>query len=79
MFRLWVEESLGTLLRVSFRHKNIANLVGASRPRVTEYLARLEREKFVTRQGRQVVVQVTGLQKSIGHAPNWSLNLRRER
>ncbi len=60
MFRLWVEESLGMLLRVSFRHKKIANLVGASRPRVTEYLARLEREKFVTRQGRQMIVQVAG-------------------
>jgi len=47
-----IEESRGTLLRVSFSHKDIANLVGASRPRVTEHLARLEREKFVIRQGR---------------------------
>jgi hypothetical protein len=31
------EESRGTLLRVSFSHKDIANLVGASRPRVTEH------------------------------------------
>jgi len=39
-------ESGGTLLRVVFSHKDIANPVGASRPRVTEHLARLEREKF---------------------------------
>jgi len=65
-----VEESRGTLLRVSFSHKDIANLVGASRPRVTEHLARLEREQFVIRQGRQMVVQVARLQKSIGHVPN---------
>ena len=36
-----IEESRGTLLRVSFSHKDIANLVGASRPRVTEHLAQL--------------------------------------
>jgi CRP-like cAMP-binding protein len=56
-----IEESRGTLLRVSFSHKDIANLVGASRPRVTEHLARLEREKFVIRQGRQMIVQVAKL------------------
>jgi CRP-like cAMP-binding protein len=56
-----VEESRGTMLRVSFSHKDIANLVGATRPRVSEHLARLEREKFVIRQGRQMVVQVAKL------------------
>ena len=56
-----IEESRGTLLRVSFSHKDIANLVGASRPRVTEHLLRLEREKFLIRQGRQMVVQVAKL------------------
>ena len=60
-----IEESRGTLLRVSFSHKDIANLVGASRPRVTEHLARLEREKFVIRQGRQMVVQVANLLDSM--------------
>jgi CRP-like cAMP-binding protein len=57
----------GTLLRVSFSHKDIANLVGASRPRTTEHLARLERESFVIRQGRQLVIRVAELQESIGH------------
>ncbi len=51
-----VEESRGTLLRVSFSHQDIANLVGASRPRVTEHLAQLERERLVIRQGRQLIV-----------------------
>ena len=60
-----VEESRGTLLRVAFSHKDIANLVGASRPRVTEHLARLEREKFMMRQGRQMVVQVAKLLDSM--------------
>jgi CRP-like cAMP-binding protein len=60
-----VEESRGTLLRVAFSQKDIANLVGASRPRVTEHLARLEREKFMIRQGRQMIVQVAKLLDSM--------------
>ncbi|HEY6420271.1 MAG TPA: Crp/Fnr family transcriptional regulator [Candidatus Binataceae bacterium] len=60
-----IEESRGTLLRVSFSHKDIANLVGASRPRVTEHLAQLERERFVVRQGRQLVVRVSKLWESM--------------
>ena len=53
-----IEDSRGILLRVSLSHKDLANLVGASRPRVTEQLARLERERLVIRQGRQLVVRV---------------------
>lgn len=56
-----VEESRGTLLRVAFSHKDLASLVGASRPRVTEHLAQLEREHVVFRQGRQLVVRSDGL------------------
>jgi hypothetical protein len=51
-----IEESRGTLLRVAFSHKDLASLVGASRPRVSEHLAQLEREHVVFRQGRQLVV-----------------------
>jgi CRP-like cAMP-binding protein len=70
-----IEEARGTLLRVSFSHKDIANLVGASRPRVTEHLARLEREKFVIRQGRQMVVQVAKLFDSMNEPANVHLSL----
>jgi CRP-like cAMP-binding protein len=60
-----IEESRGTLLRISVSHRDIANLVGASRPRVTEHLAQLEREQFVIRQGRQMVVRVGALGDSM--------------
>ena len=53
-----IEDSRGMLLPVNFSHRDLANLVGASRPRVTEQLARLERERMVIRQGRQLVVRV---------------------
>jgi CRP/FNR family transcriptional regulator, cyclic AMP receptor protein len=61
-----VEESRGTLLRVSFSHQDIANLVGASRPRVTEHLAQLEREHLVIRQGRQLIVRADKIEIGIG-------------
>lgn len=53
-----IKESRGSLLRVSFSHQDLADLVGASRPRVTEHLAQLEREHLVIRQGRQLIVRV---------------------
>ncbi len=56
-----VEESRGTLLTIVLSHQQLANLVGASRPRVTEHLARLERERLVLRQGRQLVVRADRL------------------
>jgi len=56
-----IEESRGTLLLESFSQNEIASLVGASRPRVTEYLSQLEREELVVRQGRRFVVCVTKL------------------
>jgi len=56
-----VEESRGTLLKIILSHKQLANLVGASRPRVTEHLARLEVEGLVVRQGRQLVVRADRL------------------
>ncbi len=59
-----VEESRGTLLRVAFSHKDLASLVGASRPRVTEHLAQLEREHLVFRQGRQLIICTGGLVNS---------------
>ena len=57
-----LEESRGTLLTIVLSHRQLANLVGASRPRVTEHLARLERERLVFRQGRQLVVRADRLE-----------------
>jgi len=64
-----IEDTRGTLLRVSFSHKDIASLVGASRPRVTEHLARLEREDFLIRHGRQIIVCVDKLLASLNAQP----------
>ena len=52
-----VPDKLGVRLTVSARHQDIAELAGASRPRITEYLARLEREHMIVREGRQLIVR----------------------
>jgi len=61
-----VIESRGTLLLISLSHRDLADLVGASRPRVTEHLAELEREHLLIRQGRQFIVRVDKLGNSTG-------------
>ena len=53
-----IKDSRGTLLKASFSHQDIAELVGASRPRVTEHLAVLERQHLVVRQGRRLIICV---------------------
>jgi CRP-like cAMP-binding protein len=67
-----IEESRGALLRESFSHQDIADLVGASRPRVTEHLAQLEREHVLIRQGRQLIVRVDRIGNAITVGPSGS-------
>jgi len=61
-----IEDSRGTLLTVSFSHKDIASIVGASRPRVTEHLGQMERDHLLFRQGRQFIVSAGKLSTSLG-------------
>jgi CRP-like cAMP-binding protein len=60
-----VKESRGTLLRVFLSHKDLAGLVGASRPRVTEHIEEFAREHIIIRQGRQMIVCVDKLESSL--------------
>jgi CRP-like cAMP-binding protein len=60
-----IEDARGTLLSMSFSHQDIASLVGATRPRVTEHLAQLERENILIRQGRQFIVCADKLDESM--------------
>jgi CRP/FNR family transcriptional regulator, cyclic AMP receptor protein len=60
-----IEDSRGTLLAVSFSHKDIASIVGASRPRVTEHLGQMERDHLLFRQGRQFIVSAAKLSLSL--------------
>ena len=72
-----IPDSRGTLLRVALSHRHLANLVGASRPRVTEHLARLERDGLVIRQGRQLVVRADELENSMSERiPDLPIKIR---
>jgi CRP-like cAMP-binding protein len=57
-----IEDSRGTLLPF-FSCKDIAGLVGASRPRVSEHMVRLEQDGIVLRQGHRLIVHVAKLSK----------------
>src|SRR6266852_4325207 len=52
-----VRNGKGILLTVHARHRDIAELVGASRPRITEHLIEFEQKHLITREDHQFTVQ----------------------
>jgi len=58
-----IRDPKGVRLTVRATHKNIADLVGASRPRVTEYLTSFEQMGLIVRDGRQLIVNRDGLER----------------
>lgn len=60
----------GVRLTVPARHKDLAELVGASRPRVTEYLALLERDHLIVRDGRQLIIKRERLESFLAQSPS---------
>src|SRR5258708_34884081 len=49
-----IRDALGMRLTVKARHKDLAELLGASRPRVSEYMKEFEQKGLVARRARQV-------------------------
>lgn len=60
----------GVRLTVPAQHKDFAELVGASRPRVTELLALLEHEQLMVRDGRQLIVRRDRLESFLLQGPS---------
>jgi len=60
---LGVRDRQGVRLTVPARHQDLAELVGASRPRVTEYLTSFERKHLIKRDGRQLIVRRDRLER----------------
>jgi CRP-like cAMP-binding protein len=52
-----VRHTLGIRLTVKARHKDLAELLAASRPRVSEHLTEFEHEGLVIRRNRQLIVK----------------------
>jgi CRP-like cAMP-binding protein len=55
------ETPQGTVITMPVTHEALANMIGASRVRVTSTLGQLRREGLVSKQGRQLSVRVEGL------------------
>jgi hypothetical protein len=65
----------GVRLTVPVRHKDLAELVGASRPRVTEHLLAFERAKMIVRNNGRMVVKPERLESFLvgtHPAPLWT-------
>src|SRR5271163_1855403 len=51
-----IPDGKGVRLTLPARHRDLAELVGASRPRITEHLIMFERKQLISRDSRQLVV-----------------------
>ena len=65
-----IRDAQGTRLSVKARHTDLAELVGASRPRVSEHLTEFENKHLIVRRKRQLVVNRDRLESflSISHS-----------
>ena len=63
-----VKDKHGTRLTVPARHKDLADLVGASRPRVTEFLNQFERDNLIVHDQRHLIVRRDRLENFLAQA-----------
>ncbi len=59
------QDSRGTLLILQLTHEDLADLVGASRQKVTEHMRTLERKALLQREGRRLIVSTQGLRELV--------------
>jgi len=52
-----VRDARGTILSLPLTHEDLAELVGASRQRITEQLNEFERQQVIMREGRRLIVR----------------------
>ena len=60
-----VQDDRGTILILQLTHEDLADLVGASRQKVTEHMKELERQQLLLRDGRKLIVLPARLQEMI--------------
>lgn len=64
-----VRHALGMQLTVKARHKDLAELLAASRPRVSEHMMEFEHEGLVIRRNRQLIVKRERLEGFLSASP----------
>lgn len=60
--RFGLPDSRGTLIDLNISHEVLANIVGASRQQVTQYLNDFDREDIIVREGRRIIVNLAKIQ-----------------
>lgn len=60
-----IPDSRGVRLTMPTRHQDLADLVGGTRPRITEFLLSFERRELIVREGRQLIVRPDRLQRFV--------------
>jgi hypothetical protein len=65
-----IRDGAGTQLTVPARHKDLAELAGASRPRVSEHLMEFERKRLIIRRKRQLIVNRDRLEDFLSGSPS---------
>ena len=63
-----IAETKGIRLTLPARHRDLAELVGASRPRITEHLIMFERKRLISRNSRQLVINRDRLESFLAQA-----------
>jgi CRP-like cAMP-binding protein len=63
-----IRDNGGLRLNISTRHSDLAELVGASRPRITEHLSQFEQDHFIARKRRRLIVQRDRIESFLSQA-----------
>ena len=63
-----IADPKGIRLTLPARHRDLAELVGASRPRITEHLIMFERKRLISRNSRQLVINRERLESFLAQA-----------
>jgi CRP/FNR family transcriptional regulator, cyclic AMP receptor protein len=58
----------GLRLKLLARHSDLAELVGASRPRVSEFMSQFEQDRFIARKAHQLTVQRDRIESFLSQA-----------
>jgi CRP-like cAMP-binding protein len=72
-----VQNHRGVVLGIIPTHKQLADLVGASRPKVSEVMNDLQRRKAVLRQGRRLTLAIKRLQAIVTDGANPNVSYER--
>jgi len=66
-----VPDGNGIVLTAPARHRDLAQLIGASRSRITDQLALFEQKHLISRNGRQLVVNRDGLESLLAQTSHF--------